>query len=155
MSENEKCTCKKTAAMAGIAMQEWCEPYSFDTALEEGTIFPNLNLPFFKADKGTSVLKKDCQDAAQGEEEKREKLMCEIDTVSFALNDLTLYLDTHPECPDGLTLFQELLAQRLRLLTEFAQQFYPLTQLSMIMGEKTYESYGWGEGPMPWEGGCI
>lgn len=155
MSDNEKCMCKRTAAMAEFAAQEWCEPYSLNEALEEGTVFPNLNLPFFKADKGTSTLKKCCQEAAQGEEGKREKMMCEINTVSFALNDLTLYLDTHPDCPKGLSLFKELLSERLRLLSEFAQLFYPLTQISMIMGEKPYESYGWGEGPMPWEGGCI
>ena len=42
---------EKTApviAMASVPCQVWSEPYDMATALKEGTIFPDLNKPFFK-----------------------------------------------------------------------------------------------------------
>ena len=55
----------------------------------------------------------------------------------------------------GLALFYQLLEQRLDLLSEFAGDYYPLTQTSMISGDCDRTKYGWAEGPMPWEGACI
>lgn len=75
--------------------------------------------------------------------------------INFAINDLTLYLDTHPNCPKGTALFHQLLEQRLALLSDFAGKFYPLTQTSMVTGKYDQTQYGWSEGPMPWEGACI
>ena len=46
------CDCKDRLAMAAVPNQEWCDPYDYATALEEGTIFPCLNLPFNKAPFG-------------------------------------------------------------------------------------------------------
>lgn len=34
------------------------------------------------------------------ETQSRSALLHEIDKVSFAVNDLTLYLDTHPDCQE-------------------------------------------------------
>lgn len=81
--------------------------------------------------------------------------MSQLSAVSFALNDLTLYLDTHPDCPKGIALFHQLLEKRLELLSQFAGDFYPLTQTSMATGNFDKNQYGWSEGPMPWEGACI
>ena len=154
MDTTNMCTCAEHLAMATIPKQEWCEPYDLHTALEEGTIFPCLNLTFHKAPKGTCECKTSSimSDPTQ---KNREELMSEISSISFALNDLTLYLDTHPDCPKGTALFYQLLEQRLNLLAEFTGKFYPLTQASMITGEYDKNIYGWTEGPMPWEGACI
>ncbi len=154
MSDTNCCTCPETLAMASVPMQEWCEPYDFETALCEGTIFPCLNLKFFEAENIKSCLKTKFS-ALDRETEGRECLMSEISTVSFAINDLTLYLDTHPTCQNGLALFKELLQKRLDLLAEYAKKYNPLTQISMVTGNPETEEYGWGEGPVPWEGGCI
>lgn len=82
-------------------------------------------------------------------------MMSRLTAVSFAINDLTLYLDTHPDCPKGRELFYQLLEEHLSLLTAFSGEFYPLTQTSMITGNYDRMKYGWTEGPMPWEGACI
>lgn len=141
-------------AMGSVPKQEWCEPYDPLTALMGGTIFPCLNLTFHKAPVGKSNCKtsSSMSDIAQ---KNREEMMSILGAISFALNDLTLYLDTHPDCPKGLALYYELLEKRLNLLSEFAGKFYPLTQISMITGEYDKNQYGWPEGPMPWEGACI
>ena len=154
MDNTNFCTCPETLAMASVPIQNWCEPYDYETALMEGTIFPCLNLPFYKADKGDSNLK-NTSIASSPEETERETLMSKLSTISFAINDLTLYLDTHPNCQNGLSLFKELLQKRLDMLAEYADRFYPLTQISMITGNHECNSYGWGEGPAPWEGGLI
>lgn len=141
-------------AMVNIKKQEWCEPYDLCTALKEGTIFPCLNLTFYKAPPGDSNVKK-TSDSDEKLQLNRESFLSRLTEVSFALNDLTLYLDTHPTCENGLTLFHTLMKERLELLASFAGEFYPLTQSSMITGECDPETYGWGEGPAPWEGACI
>ena len=154
MDSGNLCTCAENLAMAGVPKQEWCEPYDMTTALAEGTIFPCLNLTFFKAPEGKCHCKTS-SNTSDMSRQTREELMSQIAAVSFALNDLTLYLDTHPDCPRGTALFHQLLSQRLKLLATFADRFYPLTQLSIVTGDYDQKRYGWSEGPMPWEGACI
>lgn len=162
--------CAQTLGIASIPMQEWCEPYTYpdgeyksqdgfrydwNTALKEGTIFPCLNLPFFKAPFGDSNIKPLSSGNESPEQQRREKAMANLTEVSFAVNDLTLYLDTHPDCKKGLHLFYQLMEERLKLLAQFAGDFYPLTQTSMVTGECDHKIYGWPEGPAPWEGACV
>ena len=154
MSSSTLCTCPEQLAMASVPKQQWCEPYDWCTALKEGTIFPCLNMPFFKAPLGDSNVKP-CSTSPLSTQIDREEVFSELDCISFALNDLTLYLDTHPDCEHGLPLFYELLEQRLNLLSDCANSYYPLTQISMITGDFDQNRYGWPEGPMPWEGACI
>ncbi len=154
MESSNLCTCDEHLAMASIPKQEWCEPYDLLTALTEGTLFPCLNLTFFKA----PAAKCNCKTSSNTTDitqKSREELMSSLNAVSFALNDLTLYLDTHPDCPKGTALFYQLLEQRLALLSAFADKYYPLTQTSMVTGNYNQDQYGWSEGPMPWEGACI
>ena len=154
MTTTKNCTCQESVAIASVPKQEWCTPYDLTTALKEGTLFPCLNLTFFKAPEGKSNCKT-CSDTSNSKQKDRETMLSRLSCVSFALNDLTLYLDTHPHCEEGLTLFYRLLEERLSLLSDFAKEFYPLTQISMITGDFSQAKYGWAEGPMPWEGGCI
>lgn len=154
MNSHDNCTNKEPLAMATITKQQWCEPYDFTTALEEGTLFPCLNLTFFKAQANQCKLNPKDNSAPISQQNREQMLSC-LDAISFALSDLTLYLDTHPDCPNGIALFHKLLKQRLELLSEFANKFYPLTQTSMVTGKYDTNMYGWPEGPMPWEGACI
>ena len=154
MDSTNLCTCPEQLAMASVPKQEWCEPYDLHTALEEGTIFPCLNLTFHKAPSGKCSCKTNCG-CSDPEQKQREETMSSLTAISFAINDLTLYLDTHPNCQKGLSLFYQLLEERLDLLSEFAGDHYPLTQTSMISGDCDQTQYGWAEGPMPWEGACI
>ncbi len=154
MASSNICTCAEYLAMASIPKQEWCEPYDFTTALAEGTIFPCLNLTFYKSPAGKCNCKTS-SNTSNISQQNREEMMSRLAAISFAINDLTLYLDTHPDCSKGITLFHQLLEQRLALLSEFTAKFYPLTQTSMVTGDYDQSKYGWSEGPMPWEGACI
>lgn len=145
---DECCKTSESLAMASVPMQEWCEPYDWNTALSKGTIFPCLNMEFFRAQDIP------CSICSESQSPQAKKLN-EINTISFAVNDLTLYLDTHPTCEKGLSLLKELLKKRLDLLAEYAEEYVPLTHLSMITGTPDTCEYGWPEGPLPWEGGHI
>ncbi len=89
--------------------------------------------------------------------EKRNSRACmlnEINEVSFAVNDLSLYLDTHPCDEKALKCFEEMSSRRNALLKEFAENFGPLTIDTAIDG--CTETWKWTEQPFPWEkeGAC-
>ena len=57
----------------------------------------------------------------------REKLLAWIDQVSFAVVEMNLYLDTHPEDEDALAFFREKVELRKEALKQYAEQYGPLT----------------------------
>ena len=153
-------------AIASIPCQKWKSVYEPAAALRKGTIFPELNLPFFMADDTEEI------PAGQGfdngaeekstQQEEREQLLSKIDEAGFVVNDLTLYLDTHCEDSQAIQLFAECAALRADLLKIFSERFYPLTQacLANCSCEKECESvngmaFSWECGPAPWEGACV
>ena len=141
-----------TLAMGTFPKQEWCEPYELGSALYNGTIFPCLNMNFFAAEDIPCPF---CDSTTVSKLSEREKAMNEIAMVGFAINDLTLYLDTHPDCQNGIKLMKELLQRRLDALADYAAKYNALTQLSIVTGNPDSHKYEWDEGPMPWEGGLI
>lgn len=95
----------------------------------------------------------------------RMQLLKEINEVSFIVNDLTLYLDTHPTDAEALKSFSEAENKRKELLKTYAGEFEPLTMdcvcpdtnnksdsLTSYPGQKHFT---WTDGPMPWEGGAV
>lgn len=96
---------------------------------------------------------------------ERQTLLKKISEVSFCLNDLTLFLDTHPTSKPALDLFEKYHQERLRLLTSYAEQFEPLTMdltdIRENISEHVITNYAgkrhftWVDGPAPWEGGLI
>lgn len=142
----------KELAIAGVLCQEWDKVYDFETALKVGTIFPDLNMPFFMADDLDNNISR-CSNKPI-EQLEREELMIKIDEVSFALNDLLLYLDTHEGDTEAIKLFKEGIKRRAELLKQFSQKFYPLTQCC-ICNTETCDCFSWSKGAMVWEGACI
>lgn len=95
--------------------------------------------------------------------ESRCKLMKKIDEVSFAVNDITLYLDTHPTDMDALNYFNTAMTERKQLMQQYESQFEPLiidcVNPAANNATETETNYAgqahftWVDGPMPWEGG--
>ena len=54
-------------------------------------------------------------------------LLQQINEISFVVNDLNLYLDTHPTDTSALEEFSQAMAQRRQLLDAFAKEYEPLT----------------------------
>lgn len=70
-----------------------------------------------------------------------------IDQVSFAMDELRLYLDTHPENGEALAEFVTLRKKREALLEEYRMNVGPIVSYSA--GGRT--GWNWVEGPWPWE----
>lgn len=84
----------------------------------------------------------------------KEKLLHRINEVSFAVNDILLYLDTHPCCQEALSFYKECASERQKLMKEYAQCYGPLTVDDAL--ETDGSTWKWMEQPFPWEqeGGC-
>ena len=57
----------------------------------------------------------------------RNELLTHINHVSFAVDEVKLYLDTHPCDREALSYFQEMSRQRNEALKEYASAYGPLT----------------------------
>lgn len=82
---------------------------------------------------------------------ERQRLYQWIHMVSFAVNDITLYLDTHPEDKEALAYFNHFHDQRMQALKEYECKYGPLTIDSATPEGK----WLWSTQSMPWEGGCF
>ncbi len=74
-------------------------------------------------------------------------LLSELYSVSFALDDVTLYLDTHPDCAEALGCFDNLRALEKNLTDEINASYFPLTAAA-----NSSCAWEWVKGPWPWEG---
>jgi hypothetical protein len=153
MSENN-------LAIANIPIQEWGKLYHEEEALNIGTIFYDLNMPFFAAEtvlaSKSSIASSVKALEKNNEQVDRENLMTKITQCSFFLDDLTLYLDTHEKDTQAIQLYYKKVNECAELRKQFAQEFYPLTRLCIPYSMNENDaSFCWQDGPMPWEGACI
>lgn len=79
----------------------------------------------------------------------KEQLLCLINEVSFAKDDMLLYLNTHPHDKNALEYIQEQVKIRNKALKEYAQRFGPLT--IDTTNDTASDSWEWVMTPWPWE----
>lgn len=152
-------------AIASVPVQSWGELYEQGQALSIGTIFRELDKPFFASEQDFGNISRSCPSQRPGDPEEYcaqaengESMMLQVMEISFMLDDIRLYMDTHPEDENGLQLLKQVIQRRKQLLKDFAAEYYPLTMDCMAdLYEKNPESscYCWEKGPMPWEGACV
>ena len=84
-------------AIASVLPQEWRQLYEEMTALKIGTIFRELNMPFYLAEElvGSEKMK---TSGTTGVEEYAKR---------FAAYDALLYLDTHPQDQKALDYYKQ------------------------------------------------
>lgn len=66
----------------------------------------------------------------------RQQLMRQISEVCFVIDDLTLYLDTHPLDTEALDAVGQAMSQRKELLCAYAKEFGPLTVNCIHVGQE-------------------
>ncbi len=91
----------------------------------------------------------------------RNVLLKQIGETSFLLDDLRLYLDTHPLDTQALDLFGQNHAKRKDLLKQYADEFEPLTCDCICIQSNGSGStdtrypgqkhWTWNDGPVPWD----
>jgi spore coat protein JB len=75
-------------------------------------------------------------------------LLEKLQAVDFALVDLTLYLDTHPNDYQAIQQFNQLAQQRKQLKKQYEAAYGPLLQYG-----HSYSNYpwNWNDTPWPWQ----
>lgn len=81
----------------------------------------------------------------------RSQLLQHINEVSFAVNDIILYLDSHPCDGKAMEFYEENVKKRNKALREYAKYYGPLT--IDTADDAQSNSWEWISQPWPWEGG--
>lgn len=80
---------------------------------------------------------------------QREELMQKIQSYEFAINELALYLDTHPEDEKALNLHRRYCNEVKDLKDKYQKVYGPLTI------NVPCNKWKWIDEPWPWEGGMC
>lgn len=118
--------------------QTGSKKFNPNAALNHGTLFPGLDLPFRnKATPANAV----------------QNALNELQALEFVLVELGLYLDTHQDDSEAFALFQEYAALEKEGRKRYEAMYGPLT----IAATAKQDSFkGWLRDPWPWnytEGG--
>ena len=105
--------------------------YEPGKALVRGTLFPGLDLPFMDM---------------VNQEEKPESPTTNLQTLGFMIQELALYLDTHPEDREALELYQNYQKLLHKHMMEF-NECRPINHSLPTQGDR----YRWLDDPWPWE----
>lgn len=118
--------------------QTGAKKFDPNSALDHGTLFPGLDLPFrSKTDPANAV----------------QNALNELQALEFVLVELGLYLDTHQDDSEAFALFQEYAALEKEGRKKYEAMYGPLT-LSSTAQQEHFKS--WIRDPWPWnytEGG--
>lgn len=83
-----------------------------------------------------------CQSNAQ------EELLQFIYETGFAIDDIVLFLDTHPDDEKALAYYHKYKTLHSEAMKEYAKNYGPLLK-TQVTSENCWT---WNAGPWPWEG---
>lgn len=101
-------------------------------ALVRGTLYPGLDLPFM---------------GMVNTGEKSNTPMHELQALDFAVHELGLYLDTHPNDKEALELFVAYSDLYQAGMKEYQRRYGPLEQPASGRNGK----FDWLDSPWPWD----
>ena len=105
--------------------------YEPGKALVRGTLFPGLDLPFMGMVNKT---------------EKAITPLTQLQTMAFVIQELALYLDTHREDTEALSVYRDFQKMYEDGKRAYEKECGPLTHMGVSEGE-----YRWLDDPWPWE----
>lgn len=106
--------------------------YEAKRGIVRGTLFPGLDLPFM---------------GMVNQNELPVTPKTELQALGFAIGELALYLDTHPNDREALELYQAYQKMYHQGMMEFGEKYGPLTHSQPTQGDR----YRWPNDPWPWE----
>lgn len=101
-------------------------------AMVRGTLYPGLDLPFMGMVNQNNL---------------PVTPLSEVQVLAFAVQELALYLDTHPEDMEALELYRQYQQLYRKSAQEYAQNIRPLNHAAPAQGD----AYAWLDDPWPWE----
>lgn len=84
------------------------------------------------------------------EKMSKKELKKFIQSTNFAVLELGLYLDTHPESACALEKYHEYKRTLKEAVSVYERNFGPLT----MYGVNCEENWTWIDEPWPWQEGC-
>ncbi|MGN0613670.1 MAG: spore coat protein CotJB [Porcipelethomonas sp.] len=78
---------------------------------------------------------------------QKEKLYRIIQMYGFALDEIRIYLDTHPNCRNGLEYFHKYKKLHKEAVEEYVRLYGPLNSEQVESRDK----WTWVDEPWPWE----
>lgn len=105
--------------------------YEPPKALIRGTLFPGLDLPLM---------------GFVNRQEKPQTCLTNLQQTGFVLQELALYLDTHPGDRNALAQYRMYQTMYRKACEEYERRFGPLSHQSEQDGD-----YEWLREPWPWE----
>ena len=100
--------------------------------LIRGTLFPGLDLPFMNM---------------VNTKEKAITPKSELQAIGFGIQELVLYLDTHPEDTEALELYRQYQQLYQKVSQAYEREKRPLNHAAPGQGD----TYAWLDDPWPWE----
>ena len=105
--------------------------YEANEAVIRGTLFPGLDLPFMgKVNKSNLP----------------NTPLVELQTLSFVIQELSLYLDTHRDDVEATEMYHQYQKLYCEGTKKYEKLYGPLNHMSVGQGE-----YSWLKDPWPWE----
>lgn len=80
----------------------------------------------------------------------KKRLFKTIQMYGFAIDEIVLYLDTHPNCRNALNYYHKYNNLRSAAVEEYNKNFGPLTAKQV----QSQEKWTWTHEPWPWERGA-
>lgn len=137
-AQRKRCTEGRLPQMAPLAnpyvpfQLENPPKYEPGMALIRGTLFPGLDLPFMNM---------------VNNKEKEPTPKSELQKLAFMIQELALYLDTHPDDREALEAYQNYQKIYAKLAKEYGEHVAQLNHAQPTDGER----YRWLDDPWPWE----
>ncbi len=78
----------------------------------------------------------------------QKQLLRYIDAVSLALDDVTLFLDTHPSNAEALSYYNMCKENRAKAVQDYTRLYGPLNRYHV----NARNEWKWNQGPWPWQG---
>ena len=91
--------------------------------------------------------KKETRKECNGRDMRRQEMIDQIKSLDFAIIELGLYLDTHPDDQKALCMHKEYCKQAKDLKDKYQKMYGPLTIFCPC------NKWRWLEQPWPWERG--
>lgn len=77
----------------------------------------------------------------------KDNLLCVIQKYSFAIDEIKLYLDTHPNCQKGLEYYHKYRKLYKQAVEEYIKLYGPLKATHV----EDNDCWTWVNEPWPWE----
>lgn len=105
--------------------------YEPDKALARGTVFPGLDLPL------GNIVNKNFPATPLGT----------VMALDFACQDLSLYLDSHPNDKEAFSVYRGLLRLSEKAKSAYTEKYGAICKTDLADANE----YSWLHGPWPWE----